>query len=59
MMDGIKREELIAISGVNLMFMPEYFIAESKTGMLSPDGYSKTYDKSANYFYGDNTTFVC
>ncbi len=34
--------------GVNVMLQPEYFIAESKAGMLSPDGRSKTYDSSAN-----------
>jgi len=45
--------------GVNLMFMPEYFIAESKAGMLSPDGYSKTYDKSANgYVRGEGAGIV-
>ncbi|KIL51085.1 type I polyketide synthase [Jeotgalibacillus campisalis] len=44
-----QKESSMAIAGgVNVMIKPEYFIAESKAGMLSPTGRSKTYDNSAN-----------
>ncbi|MEC1501348.1 type I polyketide synthase [Bacillus sonorensis] len=39
---------LALAGGVNVMLKPDYTIAESKAGMLSPDGRSKTFDSSAN-----------
>lgn len=40
--------ELALAGGVNVMVTPEYTIAESKAGMLSPDGRCKTFDSRAN-----------
>lgn len=34
--------------GIELVFTPEYFVAESKGGFLSKDGRCKTFDKDAN-----------
>ncbi|MET4559491.1 acyl transferase domain-containing protein/acyl carrier protein [Lysinibacillus parviboronicapiens] len=45
--------------GVNVMIKPEYFIAESKAGMLSADGRSKAFDSSANgYVRGEGAGVV-
>lgn len=45
--------------GVNAMFRPEYTIAESKAGMLSPDGRSKAFDSRANgYVRGEGAGIV-
>ncbi|MGH2388929.1 MAG: type I polyketide synthase, partial [Chloroflexota bacterium] len=42
-------ESSLAIAGgANAMFQPEPTVAESKAGMLSPDGRCKTWDASAN-----------
>ncbi|HEX8362787.1 MAG TPA: beta-ketoacyl synthase N-terminal-like domain-containing protein, partial [Longimicrobium sp.] len=42
-------ESTLALAGgVNVMLKPEYTIAESRAGMLSPDGRSKAFDSSAN-----------
>lgn len=40
--------ELALAGGVNVMTSPEYAIAESKGGFLSPDGHSKAFDARAN-----------
>lgn len=43
------RECSIALAGgVNIIITPEYTIAESKGGFLSPDGRSKAFDANAN-----------
>ncbi|NOK59262.1 MAG: polyketide synthase [Chloroflexi bacterium AL-N10] len=45
--------------GVNVMITPEYMIAESKGGFLSPDGHSKAFDASANgYARGEGAGIV-
>lgn len=45
--------------GVNVMTTPEYTIAESKAGMLSPDGRCKTFDTRANgYVRGEGTGVI-
>lgn len=43
-----KETSLALAGGVNVMLKPDYTIAESKAGMLSPDGRSKTFDSGAN-----------
>lgn len=55
-----QNESTMAIAGgVNVMIKPEYFIAESKAGMLSPTGHSKTYDNSADgYVRGEGAAVV-
>src|SRR5690606_4828358 len=40
--------ELALAGGVNVMATPDYTIAESKGGFLSPDGASKAFDSRAN-----------
>ncbi|WBF56762.1 polyketide synthase [Lysinibacillus sp. JK80] len=56
----LQNESSMAIvGGVNVMLKPEYFIAESKAGMLSPDGRSKTYDSRANgYVRGEGAGVI-
>ncbi|WP_437672444.1 beta-ketoacyl synthase N-terminal-like domain-containing protein [Sorangium sp. So ce131] len=50
---------LALAGGVNAMFRPEYTIAESKAGMLSPDGRSKAFDARANgYVRGEGAGIV-
>ena len=50
---------LAIAGGVNLSFVPEYFIAESKAGMLSPNGLSKTYDADADgYVRGEGAGII-
>lgn len=39
---------LALAGGVNLMINPEMFMILSRAAMLSPDGYCKTFDESAN-----------
>ncbi|WP_437965697.1 SDR family NAD(P)-dependent oxidoreductase [Sorangium sp. So ce260] len=53
-------ESALALAGgVNAMFRPEYTIAESKAGMLSPDGRSKAFDARANgYVRGEGAGIV-
>lgn len=53
-------ESTLALAGgVNAMFKPEFTIAESKAGMLSPDGRSKTFDSRANgYVRGEGAGIV-
>ncbi|MWC28973.1 type I polyketide synthase [Paenibacillus sp. MMS18-CY102] len=53
-------ESTVALAGgVNVMLKPDYFVALSKPGMLSPDGRSKTFDSSANgYVRGEGAGVV-
>lgn len=45
--------------GVNVITTPEYFVAESKGGFLSPDGRCKTWDASANgYARGEGAGII-
>ncbi|MGG3571970.1 type I polyketide synthase [Bacillus gobiensis] len=54
-----KESSMAVVGGVNVMLKPEYFIAESKAGMLSPDGRSKTYDSRANgYVRGEGAGVI-
>jgi acyl transferase domain-containing protein/acyl carrier protein len=39
---------LALAGGVNLMLMPDMMVAFTKSRILSPDGYCKTFDKDAN-----------
>lgn len=51
--------DLALAGGVNVMIKPNYTIAESKAGMLSPDGRSKAYDSLANgYVRGEGAGIV-
>ncbi len=50
---------LAVAGGSNAIFKPEYTIAESKAGMLSPDGRCKTFDIRANgYVRGEGVGIV-
>jgi acyl transferase domain-containing protein/NAD(P)-dependent dehydrogenase (short-subunit alcohol dehydrogenase family)/acyl carrier protein len=50
---------LALAGGVNAIFRPEFMIAESKAGMLSPDGRSKAFDAQANgYVRGEGAAMV-
>ncbi len=50
---------LALCGGANAMFRPEFTIAESKAGMLSPDGRCRTFDASANgYVRGEGAGMV-
>jgi acyl transferase domain-containing protein/acyl carrier protein len=53
-------ESTLALAGgANAMFRPEYTIAESKAGMLSPDGRCKSFDARANgYVRGEGAGVV-
>jgi acyl transferase domain-containing protein/acyl carrier protein len=53
-------ESTLALAGgANAMFTPEQTIAESKAGMLSPDGRCKTFDAAANgYVRGEGAGLV-
>jgi acyl transferase domain-containing protein/acyl carrier protein len=53
-------ESTLALAGgANAMFTPEFTIAESKAGMLSPDGRCKTFDAAANgYVRGEGAGLV-
>ena len=51
--------DIALASGVNLNFAPEVFISLCKARMLSPDGYCKTFDASANgYVRGEGCGVV-
>lgn len=51
--------QLALAGGVNVMVTPEYTIAESKAGMLSPDGRCKTFDARANgYVRGEGAGVI-
>ncbi|KEO82730.1 type I polyketide synthase [Tumebacillus flagellatus] len=51
--------DLAVVGGVNVMVKPNITIAESKAGMLSPTGRSKTFDDSANgYVRGEGAGVV-
>ncbi|WP_404362460.1 amino acid adenylation domain-containing protein [Corallococcus coralloides] len=39
---------LALAGGVNVLLSPEWFVVLSRAGMLSPDGYCKTFDRDAN-----------
>ncbi len=50
---------LALVGGANAMFTPEYTIAESRAGMLSPDGRCKAFAAGANgYVRGEGTGMV-
>jgi acyl transferase domain-containing protein/acyl carrier protein len=53
-------ESTLALAGgANAMFQPEFTIAESRAGMLSPDGRCKTFDSRANgYVRGEGAGMV-
>ncbi|HZI11301.1 MAG TPA: type I polyketide synthase, partial [Myxococcus sp.] len=53
-------ESTLALAGgANAMFQPEFTIAESRAGMLSPDGRCKTFDSRANgYVRGEGAGVV-
>ncbi len=55
-----KGESTLALAGgANAMFQPEFTIAESRAGMLSPDGRCKTWDSRANgYVRGEGAGMV-
>lgn len=51
--------EIALVGGVNVMLMPDMFISFSKGGMLSSDGYCKTFDKRADgYSRGEGCGMV-
>ena len=51
--------ELAFVGGVNALLSPRLFISFSKSGMLSPDGHCKTFDKAANgYVRGEGVGVV-
>lgn len=51
--------ELALAGGIELTYTPEYFVAESTSGMLSKDGRCKTFDESANgYVRGEGGGFL-
>lgn len=53
-------ESALALAGgANAMFRPDFTIAESRAGMLSPDGRSKAFDARANgYVRGEGAGIV-
>lgn len=59
--ESLRRDEcsLALAGGVNVITTPEYTIAESKGGFLSPDGRCKTFDADANgYARGEGAGIV-
>lgn len=51
--------DLALSGGIELIYTPEYFVAESTSGMLSEDGQCKTFDETANgYVRGEGGGFV-
>ncbi|MHA7650918.1 SDR family NAD(P)-dependent oxidoreductase [Mycobacterium sp. ML4] len=58
---SLRREEsdLALVGGVNLMLTPQFTIALSQAAMLSPDGWSRAFDASANgYVRGEGAGVV-
>lgn len=50
---------LALAGGVNAMFLPDYYVSESKAGMLAPDGRCKSFDSKANgYVRGEGAALV-
>ncbi len=51
--------DLAIAGGIELTYTPEYYVAESTSGMLSKDGRCKTFDESANgYVRGEGGGFL-
>lgn len=51
--------DLAIAGGIELTYTPEYYVAESTSGMLSKDGKCKTFDESANgYVRGEGGGFL-
>jgi acyl transferase domain-containing protein/NADP-dependent 3-hydroxy acid dehydrogenase YdfG/acyl carrier protein len=58
---ALRRGECSAalVGGVSLLCSPTYYVAFSKTGMLSPDGACKTFDTAANgYVRGEGAGLI-
>ena len=59
--ESLKRgdAELALAGGVNALLMPDFYVAFSQLGVLSPDGRCKTFDRRANgYVRGEGAGMV-